>query len=222
VGPDQLEHGRADLGRGDLVAVGVAAVQDQAPDPFGVPGRVGHRHRRPHGEPEQVDSVELEVVGHRPEHLQVGVERLGSRPGVGEPTAWLVVGHHGPEGGDRGIEGARCRVLPPDLQVTDPGRGHDQRRTPPDGGEGNPHARRRDDKADLAALIRIAGLARRGVEHRHPPWTGRELRRRQHRAQGMLRVQVSLLWTTSMLPDQRPRSGHASHQRRHRGPAAGP
>jgi hypothetical protein len=154
------------------VAIGEAAVQHQASDPFRVLSRVGQRHRRPHREPEQVDPAELEVVDHRPEHLQVAVERLGCRPGVGEPTARLVVGHHGPAGGDRGVEGAHGRVLPGELQVTDPGGGDDQRGTSSDDRVRHPHARGRDDKADRAALIRFARLAPHRVDHRHPPWIG--------------------------------------------------
>jgi hypothetical protein len=89
VRPDQLDHGPADLGRGDLVAIGEAAVQQQAPDPFRVLGRIRQRHRRPHGEAEQVDPAGLEVVDHRPEHLQVAVERLGCRQGSESPQPGL-------------------------------------------------------------------------------------------------------------------------------------
>ena len=182
VRPDQLDHGRADLGRGDVVTIGEAAVQNQASDPFRALNRVRQRHGRPHREPEQVDPAEPEVVDHRPEHLQVAVERLGCRPGVGEPTARLVVGHHGPAGGDRGVEGAHGRVPPRDLQVTNPGRRDDQRETSSDDGVRHPHARGRDDKADLAALTQFARLAPYRVDHRHPSWTGREIRRCKHRA----------------------------------------
>jgi hypothetical protein len=52
------------------------------------------------------------------------------------------------------------------------------------GGVRDPHARWRDHEADLAALIRIARPTTRGIDHRHPPWIGCELRRCKHRAGG--------------------------------------
>ena len=129
--PDQFDHGRADLGRGDLVTVGEAAVQDQAPDPLrGVAPRRPATTGAPMESPSRSTRSSSRWSVTACEHLQVGVERLGPRPRVGEPAARLVVGHHGPAGGDRGEEGPHGRVLPRDLQVTDPGRRHDQGGTP--------------------------------------------------------------------------------------------
>ena len=92
----------------------------------------------------------------------------GVPPGVGEPAARLVVGHHRPAGGDRSVEGTHGRVLPGDLQVTDPRRRDDQHGTSPDDGVRHPHARGRDNKADPAAPIQFAWLAPDRVDHRHP------------------------------------------------------
>lgn len=80
MGPDEIDHGRADLGGGELVAVGVTAVQDQAPDPLRLPGRERDRDRRAHRDAEQVEPLEPQVVDDRPQHLQVGVEGLAGRP----------------------------------------------------------------------------------------------------------------------------------------------
>jgi hypothetical protein len=78
---------------------------------------------------------------------------------------------------------ASCPVAPAASRSPgDPGRRDDQRGTSSDDGVRHPHARWRDDKADLAALIQVARLAPDRVDHRHPPWIGREIRRCKHRA----------------------------------------
>jgi hypothetical protein len=165
VGPDQGEHGRSDLGGGDLVAVGVAAVQDQPPDPGRVPGRERDRQGRGRRDAEQVEAVQPQLVGDRLEHLQVGVERLAARPRVRQPAAGLVVLDDGPAGGQGGEEGADGRVLPQQLQVADPGRRDQQRRTPTEGGVGDPHPAGCAAEPDLACRPGH-GLDRRPVGSR--------------------------------------------------------
>ena len=122
------------------------AVQDQPADPLRVGDRVGHRDGRAAGHAEEGEPLDS---GRRDDRLEVGqprAEREVVDGPVGQPEASLVVSDDRRERPELVEEVAPDRALPVVLEVAEPARRDDERRTAAVDRVREPDAIRRPDR----------------------------------------------------------------------------
>ena len=127
VADDRLAHG----GRRDRGSVGIRAVEQEPIDTVGKARRERDRRATAGGAADQRDRVQRELVEHRGQQGDVAVERevLVAHLAIRHADAEPVVAHQRVPLGDGLPQRPERRIVPVELQVTDPPRRRDERRT---------------------------------------------------------------------------------------------